>query len=236
MIKNKNQSCILLVILTLTTICYLSFQYYTNNKKKENHKRLLVNELQSGLRFIEGTLHNKIDFAKKEIDSTFNPYLERNTSLNEAELLFLRSRIIFPFTSMLIFLPSEHLMNSRWNSIKQSGILSQFSMRELNELNLAYSRRGELIEEEKQIQKIDVILPSFNAVFNKEISKSELRRIHSKFRLMLLMYSSKAYKVSDTYYNAIQILEPENKFLKQIDSLRLIKTTHNQIDDSAIVK
>lgn len=222
MIKNKTQSCI---ILTLTIICYISFQYYTNYKKKENYKRLLVIELQGGLKFTEGILHNKIDFVKKEVDSTFSPYLERGTNLNETELLSLRQKVISPFTSMLIFLPSKHLKNSRWNSIKQSGILSQFSMYELNELNLAYNRREELIEEEKQIQKFNRILPSFSAILSEEIGEPELERIHSKFRLMLSKYLSKAYRVSDTYYNAIQILEPENKLLKQLDSLRLIKTS-----------
>ncbi|WP_143273567.1 hypothetical protein [Aquimarina sp. MAR_2010_214] len=209
----------------MTTICYISFQYYSNYKKKENYKRVIVAELKSGLWFIEEVFNKDIDVLKKEIDSHFRSFLEGDSNLNEQELWRLRIEINSSFMGLQS--PSEYLRNESWKSSKQSGILAQFSIHELEQLNLAHSRRKKLIETEKISQKFGFISPSFNTTFSREISKIELEIIYRKYQKVLLDYSSIARRTSFEYSNAMNILDPENKYLKHLDSLRLIQTSGN---------
>ncbi|WP_438711175.1 hypothetical protein ACSTS3_21770 [Aquimarina muelleri] len=229
MIKNKKQFRISLAILMMTTICYISFQYYSDYKKKERYKWEIVSELKSGLWFIEEVFNKDIDVLEKEIDSLFPSFSVENLNeqplFSEQQLWRLRTNITSGFMSLQS--PSEYLRNNYWNSSKQSGVLSQFSIYELQQLNSAHSSREKLIATEKIAKKFGFKTPSFNTTFTREMSTTELNIIHRKYKTILLYYSSEARMTSFEYYNAIRILDPENKYLKYLDSLRQIKTTHN---------
>ncbi|AUP77894.1 hypothetical protein [Flavivirga eckloniae] len=219
MMKNKNQSRISLIILIFVAICYIGFQHYSNYKKKESYKRAIVSELRKGLWYIEEVFYDNINLEKKETDQLFNSFLEGNTSLNEVKLLDLRMRL--SNMSSIIQLHSDYFRNKNWKAAQQSGVLSQFSLYELKQLNLAYNKSEELIEIGKQIQEFGFRSPSFDAIFDKKISsKLELEFIYKAYQRLFFDHSRIVKRTRFEYHDAIKMLDPENEYLKQLISLK----------------
>ncbi|GAB1855806.1 hypothetical protein MHTCC0001_06410 [Flavobacteriaceae bacterium MHTCC 0001] len=205
MINIKKLFYFSLTILILIIICCIGFQYHNTYKKKENYKQKIIEELKSGLLFIEEVFNKDLELVKKEIDAHFQSFLEEDVDLNEEQLL--RLKVLVNDSFMRLQPPSEYLRSEYWQSSKQSGILSQFLVHKLKQLNRAYSERDKLVATEKIVQKFGFNSASIHTMFSKEISKRELEIIHRKYQKFFLEYSTIAKGTGFQYYNAIEILE-----------------------------
>lgn len=214
MLKNKKKSQITLSVLTIMVICYISFQYYNNYKKKESYRDSIASELKTGLWFIEEVHSDNITTTQKEIDKLFNSFLDKNTNLNTELIRDLVIDINHKFIG--IQLASQYLEDINWKSAEQSGILSQFSIYTLKNLNSAYNKRKELIALEKKLQKMGFEHPFF---YKNEISQGQLYQIKSEYNMLFVKYKSVVASTSFAYHNALKQLKPEHKYLKRSDSL-----------------
>lgn len=218
--KNKKTSQVSLIILVLITISYLGFQYYDNYKKKEHYKNAIITELQNGLLYIETNLTSDIHTAQKKTDQLFKEYLEELPDSKE-EIPFLKLKYHITRTFMSIIFVDEYFYFESWRSAQQSEILSQFSMYELNGLNKAYNEGQKLIASYEELQRFGFTSTSFyHPLFTKETSKQELLDVSRKYHRVLFDNLHKVQNVGYAYSEALKRLDPENKYLKQIDSLR----------------
>lgn len=207
-------------ILILIAIFYLGYQHYDNYKKKERYKNAIINELQNSLLSIETYLIDNIDFVLKDTDQFFEKYLEEFPD-SEEENSFLYLKVQISGTFMSIAFVDQYFHFESWRSAQQSEILSQFSMYELNSLNKAYSEAQKFMASYKELQKFGFISASFyHPLFTKETSKQELLDVSRKYHRVLFDNLHKVQNVGYAYSEALKRLDPENKYLKQIDSLR----------------
>lgn len=104
----------------------------------------------------------------------------------------------------------ETLEDSNWKAAQQSGVLLQFSKKELVVLNKAYSLNEVLKKAKEEVKKLT--LESFPSS-----TKDEIHTISYKYSIVLLKLEAALYDLENAIKNAIEALDSDNKLIKELN-------------------
>ena len=221
--KKPTQLIIISAIVILLTT-FVGFSYYSNYKKKNVYQKALIADLEQVYRHLELSetpeTQEIIDEFDKVMESvSYTKILRNNDSIKVRYAYYINE-----FNQKLkykMFIYHEYKNDNVWKYTQLSGVLSQFSKRELEKLQDAYTQREEFKNIKKEIQKLANYYVPYDT---KTTTAQQIISAYRNTHYLLKEEQSILFLVKDRCRRAIEELDPENATIRKIDSLQKNQT------------